>query len=99
MISFFVRMNEVFFQVNDTQSSASFVHDVREDIHFNFGALIVTLHRSDYFDCIVFAIDDIEAFESSPKCTIAQVRINLLNNKCEKVILLYSCRYWSQSDI
>jgi len=76
MISFFVRMNEVFFQVNDTQSSASFVHDVREDIHFNFGALIVTLHRSDYFDCIVFAINDIEAFESSPKCTITQVRIN-----------------------
>ena len=70
MISLFVRMNEVFFQVNDTESSTSFVHDVREDIHLDFGTLIVALHRSDNFHCIVFAIDDIQALEGSAKCTI-----------------------------
>jgi hypothetical protein len=79
MFSFFVRMNEVFFHVNDSLHSSSFFHNIGQDIDLNFGTRIVSLHRSYNFDCIVFVFNDVKALESSPKCSITKVCINLNN--------------------
>ncbi len=70
MISFFVRMNELIFKLNDTLSTTSLFHQMIEDIHFVFGIFIVAVYSFNNFDCIYFLILNIEALENSSKWTI-----------------------------
>ena len=77
VLSIFSSMFEVFFQLNDSIHSSSFLHNIRQDYKLNFCTFIILFLSSDNFDCIVFVFDGIEAFESPPKCTITKVSIDL----------------------
>ncbi len=57
MLTFFITVNKVFFQVDDAKVCASFIHNVGQNVNLYLRTLVVSLDRTDDFDCIIFVLN------------------------------------------
>lgn len=86
VVSLFVGVNEVLFEVDDAVLGTSFCLDLGQDVCLNFGALVVSLDcpndlkcfvKISYLDSVVFVFNSVQALESSSEGAISKVSINL----------------------
>ena len=90
MLTLLVFMGEILLQVDYAMLGASLLRDVCEYIGLSLCTLVVAFHSPNDLHCIATVLNDVEALESTPECTITQMAVDL--NKFKRVINIpYIC--------